>query len=249
MATGSDTLNLSLPTSWAELSDKQLRYVYFLLAGEYTAAEIHALCLTRWGALAVKGSNAEAGTIEVQHHGKRYTLLLSQIADAAATLSWLDSFPAVPVRLSAIAGHQALPADFAGVTLETLLSCDNYYQGFLLTRKEDLLDELARLLYDAPNLAPDPAERVSVFYWFTALKAHLARLFPHFLQAAGSDTLGSALSPRRVQEAMNAQIRALTKGDITKEQQVLAMDCYRALTELDAQAKEYQELKAKFPTK
>ena len=41
---------------------------------------------------------------------------------------------------------------------------------------------------------------------------------------------------------MNAQIRALTKGDVTKEKEILAMDCWRALTELDAQAQEYQEL-------
>lgn len=34
--------------------------------------------------------------------------------------------------------------------------------------------------------------------------------------------------------AMNAQIRALTGGDVTKERAVLQMDCWRALTELDA---------------
>ena len=42
---------------------------------------------------------------------------------------------------------------------------------------------------------------------------------------------------------MDTQIRALTKGDITKEREVLQMDVHRALTELDAQAKEYEELK------
>lgn len=45
---------------------------------------------------------------------------------------------------------------------------------------------------------------------------------------------------------MNAQIRALTKGDITKEAQVMAMDTWRALVELDAIAKESQELNAKY---
>ena len=45
---------------------------------------------------------------------------------------------------------------------------------------------------------------------------------------------------------MNAQIRALTKGDITKEKQVLAMDTWRALAELDAQAKEYEEMQRKY---
>jgi hypothetical protein len=42
---------------------------------------------------------------------------------------------------------------------------------------------------------------------------------------------------------MNAQIRALTKGDITKENTVLKMDVWRALTELDAQAADREELK------
>ena len=45
---------------------------------------------------------------------------------------------------------------------------------------------------------------------------------------------------------MNAQIRALTKGDITKEKEVLNMDTWRALFELDAQAKEAQELRNKY---
>ena len=41
---------------------------------------------------------------------------------------------------------------------------------------------------------------------------------------------------------MDNQIRALTKGDVTKEEQVLATDTVRALTELDTMAREYQEL-------
>ena len=48
---------------------------------------------------------------------------------------------------------------------------------------------------------------------------------------------------------MNAQIRALTKGDITKEKEILAMDTWRALQELNAQAKEYNEFNAKYGNK
>lgn len=43
--------------------------------------------------------------------------------------------------------------------------------------------------------------------------------------------------------AMNAQIRALTGGDITKEEAVLSMDTWRALTELEAKAKEAEDIK------
>jgi hypothetical protein len=49
--------------------------------------------------------------------------------------------------------------------------------------------------------------------------------------------------------AVNAQIRALTKGDVTKEKEVLALDTWRALTELDALAREYQEINTKYPHK
>lgn len=47
-----------------------------------------------------------------------------------------------------------------------------------------------------------------------------------------------------LQEAMDAQIRALTKGDITKEAEILALDTWRALTELNAQAREYKQLQS-----
>ncbi len=48
---------------------------------------------------------------------------------------------------------------------------------------------------------------------------------------------------------MDAQIRALTKGDITKEEHILSLPAHRALTELDALAREYDELNRKYPQK
>ena len=44
-------------------------------------------------------------------------------------------------------------------------------------------------------------------------------------------------------DAVNAQTRALTGGDITKEREVWKLDVWRALTELDAKAREADEFK------
>ena len=44
---------------------------------------------------------------------------------------------------------------------------------------------------------------------------------------------------------MNAQIRALAQGDITKEKEILSMDCWRALTELNEKAREIKEFTQK----
>ena len=59
----------------------------------------------------------------------------------------------------------------------------------------------------------------------------------------------SPISRSRIEDAVNAQIRALTKGDVTKEAEVLALDTHRALTELNAQAREYKQLNSQLNKK
>ena len=155
------------------------------------------------------------------------------------------------VMATLIRKHAALPADFQGVEFEKYIYCDNLYQGYLSTQKQELLNEMAGILYNAPGIKTNAAEKLSTFYWFASLKELFSRTFPSFLRPAGSMTSENLLEQgaplgRRLQEAMNAQIRALTKGDITKEREVLSMDTWRALAELDAQAKEYEELKKQY---
>ena len=101
-------------------------------------------------------------------------------------------------------------------------------------------------------MAFKPYERISIFYWFAALKDAFSRKYSDFFQpiadaATDGNLLGS--SAPSVEDAMNAQIRALTKGDVTKEAEVLALDTHRALTELNAQAREYRELNSKLNSK
>ena len=50
-------------------------------------------------------------------------------------------------------------------------------------------------------------------------------------------------------DAVNAQIRALTDGDVTKEEFIKGYDCWRCLTELDAKAREAEEFKRKYGNK
>ena len=42
------SFNISLPTSWAELSDKQLLLIFELFARDLSAAEVKTLCLMNW---------------------------------------------------------------------------------------------------------------------------------------------------------------------------------------------------------
>ena len=235
--------NISLPTSWTELTDKQLLMVYGLFARVLSAPEVKTLCLMKWNKLEVLNEHPK-NTFLVKRGKQTFYLTSSQIQAATSTLDFLDSFPPEPIRLARIGCHRALPADFEGVPFEKFLYSDNLYAGFLNTKSDNLLLQMAQVLYDSDNIKPSQAHLVSVFYWFASLKQFFTRLFPHFFQPLNDQTtnlLAAQSLFEQLRDSTNAQIRALTGGDITKEATIKQLDTWRALTELDAQAREAEE--------
>ena len=239
------SFNLTLPKVWAELTTAQQLYVYFLLSEGYDAAAIRSFCLLRWSGIKVLAAQGRKNYL-VQYGKQRGLLSASQVAAAATELSFLNELPPVPVRPDCIDGHEALPADLMGVPFEKYLCLDNLYQGYLQTQDETIISQMAAILYDDEGVKLTKTQTVAVFYWFASLKTMLRNRFSHLFQSFDlkqSNLLGSASLSLHLQEAMDAQIRALTKGDVTKEAEVLKLDTWRALTELNAQAKEYEELR------
>ena len=271
-------IDLKLPTKWEDLTDKQLRYLFGLLSLNFPSQQVKTYCLFRWSGMQVmhrygKGwyckfakdefrtrnsgcASAILNKFRLHSTCTEFVIFAPQINAAITSLDWIDTLPTMPVRITRIGRHRAVPADFEGVPFETFIVCDNLYQGYLTTKQDNLLDELAAHLYDTQRIKLTAAERVSVFYWFASLKGFLAKVFRHFFQPVGnaSGADGNMIEHggsqyEMLQNAVNAQIRALTKGDITKESEVLSLDTWRALTELDAQAREYEELNKQYPTK
>ena len=254
MDTGSERIrvNLIVPRSWEELSQEQLKYYFFVLTMCQSAAEVKTYCLCRWSGLEVLYPYGEG--FMCRHEQREFVLQPLQVAAAIQSLDWTDTLPTSPVRLERIGKHRALPADFQEVPFEKFIICDNLYQGYLSAKDDQLLDDLARVLYQSAKVKPDAAERIGVFYWFASLKEMFARQFKHFFQPLSAQSDGNMFDQSRSQyeiiyHAVNAQIRALTKGDVTKEKEVLAIDTWRALTELDALTKEYEDFNKKYPNK
>ena len=241
---------LSLPTDWQSLSDSQLQYFFTQFSHDFPMEEILTLCLFKWTDLRVL-CKTHNGCYLVKRRRKQEqeaTLTIRQVQAATASLGYLRKFAPLPVRISKIGRAAAIVADFKGVPFSTFISADNYYQGFLHTKNDALLKDLAKLLYPkVKSRHLTPPLLLNAFYWFSSLKQYFSRLFPHFLTPCAptpTNLLGDTQSiADKVRNAMNAQIRALTGGDITKEQAVLAMDTWRALTELDAKAKEAEEIR------
>lgn len=240
-------ISVIVPKSWQELTDRQLYYIYNLFADNLSAGQIKTFCLMKWGKMKVVCKYGDGYML--QQGKNKFVVTPELLADAIHALDWIDELPQSPVRISSIGRAKAVDAAFMGVPFEKFLFCDNLYQGYLETQNHALLAQMAEVLYDKEGININQAEKIAIFYWWTALKSLFARSFPTFLQPMPVDMhnlLDDNNIGKKLQEAMNAQIRALTKGDITKEKEVLSMDCWRALTELDAQAKEYEEFNRKY---
>ena len=184
----------------------------------------------------------EGSIFIVKFQKKKFPVSALQLTEVTSAMEWLGDFPQYPVRLSRIGLHRPIPADFQGVPFGTFLALDNLYQGYLQTRKHDIAMDMAKIMYQAKHIRLSKIEEINVFYWFTSVKRYFANMFTHFFSTSEEETGANSMSFTQLQDNMNTQIRALTGGDITKEKEVLEMDCWRALTELNAKAKDYEEL-------
>lgn len=215
-------LTLRVPTSWEALTDGELRYVACLLADGLATDYVKAMLLLR----------------PVPEH-LRDQLSAEAVADYLSELDFLDEPPTTPVRPDTLQSRQGLNAYLHGVPFRTWLDVENYYQGYLQSRDPEALQCLAQVLYPGAEAELSAAEGYLVLLWVMSLKAAYSQLFPHLFRAQGGTGTDDAPDQR---EVMNAQIRALTGGDVTKTQAVLETDTLDALTELDAKAREAHEL-------
>lgn len=116
----------------------------------------------------------------------------------------------------------------------------------MLKQEDSFLLKMAQLMYRTADGSADetakfePYELLGVFMWFSSVKEYFAANLPHFFRPARE---GGELRREDILPAMQAQIRALTDGDVTKLQAVYNTDCWAALTELDNKAREAEEFR------
>lgn len=154
------SINFIVPQGWHELSDKQLRYVYQLLAQNFTSDEVKTLCLLHWTGTKVIGKQNTDGYL--LRKGKfLFEVTPLTLAELLPNLDWLGSLPTSPIRPVKLKHRPGIAADFDEVPFEQYIIVDNLYQGYLQTQDDTLLDEIASVVYPGIKtpLAPRRAHR------------------------------------------------------------------------------------------
>lgn len=244
-------VDVSLPTSWQELDQKQLLFVYSVIAADFSADELRTLCFIKWSGMKVL-EKTDRHSFVVKHKEYVFELEPVDVAMALSALDWILDVPDMPVRLEKIGKARPVDAFFRGLKLEWFLVVEALWSQYLESRDEQLLRRIASVLYQVENPKMTKVHQVNIIYWMSSLKKFLANRFSEIYSSSSRKGDGTGSLGRRrnsPEESANAMIRALTKGDITKEREILDSETWRALTELNEQAREYRTLNEQINSK
>ena len=231
-------LKISTPKLWQELTPPQLRYILTLQAQGIPSGTIQVSAFLHFAGLKIYKTEGEF--LRLRAGMKVYRVKASDIAMAAMALDFIADPPTHPQLLPELGGKQAKDAELHGVPFAHYLQIENYMQQYLRTKDATLLTPVLALLYEGNPQEEDidDTARYMVLHWYNGLKPFLAQTFSDLFRPVS----GAEGEEPDLREIMLAQIRALTGGDVTKEEQVLNVDTWTALAELNAKAREAKEV-------
>lgn len=245
--------DVKLPSSWSQLSQKQLRIVYSYLSSDVLSTfQCKLLLAFKFGGIKFYGMHKNDALVRV--NGVLMYLDAEETLSLAHSLDFIDEDPEFPIRLYELKGRKAVHPLLRELSFAKWLAMENLYFGFLETRDVSLLNEVLTFLYPKSgtfirfiktfNSRKLNYCHINAIQWLKSFKRFLTRRYPEIYKNIRQNdaSVAPAMSQQSMIESMNAQIRALTKGDITKKEAVLSMDLHSALTELNALALEARKL-------
>lgn len=244
-------VHLSVPSSWSEMNEEQLRYTLWLLTSNYSENAVRMYLLMRFAGMKVDHLSDKGWICHGEgKESKPFAITTGQFVEMLRHFDYVFEDGSCDNRISVIDGCKAMSLELYELKFGNYLLIENLFQAYLGDPENtELLVEIAWILYQVPDKKRSKwkissEELYGVFLWYRHFKKMCQKDFPHLFKpsAGGADSLTQL-------EAMNAQLRALTDGDVTKEELVKVQDALRALTELDAKAKEAEELQKQLKKK
>lgn len=271
LANGS--IDLYAPTSWRKMTQQQLRYVLTLLSLFSDPDTVKTYMLVRLSGIHVEGLGERFTRDQPRGYRcwfrpawwrprKWFMLEPWQVESMNRQFDFIDPFDGMDVRLERIHGWRAVDDILDHYPFGDYLMAEQYYQLAVSSGKPEMIERLACFLYvktricgflwlkkkevHPASLPLSPAEQMGTLRWFAHVKSFFAERWPYFFRRVDADIEELDYD---VIGAMDVQIRALTDGDITKEETIKALPCWRALTELNEKAREAKEFHEKYDRK
>lgn len=247
------TINLTIPHSWEELSERQLLFVSSLyLQGSTRNAFLTKafVCLSGLRILPGRYGERDNPVYLFKKKGEKvFPLSMGEILDFCRECEFLltarENFKPLPV----LAGRKARNVLMYDACFGEFISAMVYYNQFRdPERDRDFLNKLCAVMYpsgpwDPEDIRPDEFDRLplhvcyTAFLWFGMIMNVVARECPELFREASEDA-----EPVSLRENIHAMYNLVTEHDITKEKEVSRLEMWRVLYDMNDKAAKIKEM-------
>lgn len=254
------TINFILPQKWLDLSNKQLLYVSKLFIGNIASNDYKFLtyAFVKFSGLRIKRivNNIFEDDYILKRRGERpFKLTTKQVRASASNLDFLLKEVTEIRPITRIRRAKACNFRLYNTTFGQFLTAENFHTAYTQTLKVFFLDCLIATLYNKRKSKFDDslvrkkakyfrkvdlATKYSVYLWYSGFRWLIAQRFQDIFAGGGDSD-----QDIKIQDQVMDMIRALTVGDVTKNEDVRNVDTWSALSELNAKAKAINEINSK----
>lgn len=241
-------MDFHCPISWAEMFDFQKRKAVEMML-KYPTMKAKVRFLLWYNDLHVVRRKENGKWIlccRDKWWFKTHVFILSdlQIRNVIEKMDWM-AWDKYNDNMKFVQGYCSVDKYLHGVKFGDYLNMEKYYQMVIATKQKDYERYLGEMMYPGTEGKKfSEVELANVMLWYTHIKTRFAVIFPHFYRRV-EEAQQEETDALKIIDQMNMQIRALTKGDVAKEPEIMNVDCWRALTELDTLAMIAKEMEKK----
>jgi len=251
------SLNITLPESWDQLTEQQLEYVSRLLLNEMPEVELRTRCFLNFTDIKLLHQDAQLIDGEMYFLFKKkgigkFNLDVDMVATITNRLSWITSDITLFKNPGRIGKYTGCHFKLYGLTLEEWIIADQMYIGYAKTKDFKFLDNMLAILYKKENETWNasanlecrakrftdikPEIKYLVFLWYTSCKLWLKIKYPYLFAAPD----GTKTGHQSANDYVMGLLSALNEGDITHNPQIKATECHEVFYELNRKIEKAQ---------
>lgn len=252
-------INIIVPSNYSEMSEKQIRYVAALKMYGMVEKDIWRRSFIKFSGIKPILDYSDKYLFSKKGVKGYFTWSLEEMSYFINKMKWItrDYKGIRPPKIRKLQACDELMRDTRFIQY---IDAENHYQAFIFTQDANELLNLAATLYQSGAtysksnikkisrvLKRRKTEQFIALFWMLGIKQEFANKWSYlFPGSSTNDDEENEFEPvvPDMERIIRNQLRMLTKGDVTKETQILASLTHSALDELNQQCFEYEKMKS-----
>lgn len=247
-------VELTSPKNYGELSQKQLIYLTALMLSGQSEEQIRIKCFLKFSGIKIIAKHRGLYSCKKNAGKELFTISAEQVMFFSKKFDWMfRDFKGIQ-PITKIGCYMACDKFFRNLKFEDYLMAENHYQAYIFTKDNKHLVNLMSVLYRKGGsqnnhssvryikFLSSPVQRQITLMWMVGVKEFLSEKFTYLFVRVNQEMDENPKAPDMF-KIMTDQVRMLTNGDLTKNEQVLKSNTWDALNEMNEKCKEIEQLK------